>query len=67
MSKRNKYFYVWAMSECIKSTYEWWGTDMMSMYSMIKKWFPNATKAIHKMYAELKEPNFYESKFLVFE
>ena len=67
MSKRNKDFYVWAMSECIKSTYEWWGTDMMSMYSMIKKGFPNATKAIHKMYAELKEPNFYESKFLVFE
>lgn len=67
MSKKDKDFYVWTMAECIKSTYEWWGTDMMSMYDNIKEDFPNATKAIHKMYAKLKKPNFYKSKFLVFE
>lgn len=67
MSKKGKDFYVWAMAECIKSTYEWWGIDMMSMYDNIKKNFPNATAAIHKMYDSLKEPDFYESKFLVFE
>ena len=67
MRKKNKDFYVWTMGECIKSTYEYWGTDMMSMYDNIKKDFPNATKAIHKMYEDLKEPDFYESKFLVFE
>ena len=47
MSKKDKDFYVWTMAECIKSTYEWWGTDMMSMYDNIKEDFPNATKAIH--------------------
>lgn len=39
MGKKNKDFYVSVMSECIKSTYEWWGTDIMSMYSMIEKGF----------------------------
>ena len=29
MSNKDKNFYVWTMEECIKSTYEWWGTDMM--------------------------------------
>lgn len=67
MSEKNKNFYVWTMEECIKTTYEWWGVDMMSMYDSIKKCFPNATAAIHKMYDSLKEPDFYESKFLVFE
>lgn len=67
MSKKDKDFYVWTMEECIKSTYEWWGIDMMSMYDHIKKDFPNATKAIHKMYEKLREPNFYESEFKVFD
>ena len=67
MNKKSKDFYVWTMANCIKSTYEWWGTDMTSMYDNIKKDFPNATKAIHKMYARLRKPNFYKSKFLVFE
>lgn len=67
MSKKDKEFYVWTMAECIKSAYEWWGIDMMSMYGNIKEDFPNAIVAIHKMYDNLKEPDFYESKFLVFE
>ena len=67
MSEKNKDFYVWTMAECIKDTYEWWGLDMMSMYDNIKEDFPNAIEAIHKMYHNLKEPDFYESKFLVFE
>ena len=67
MRKKGKDFYVWTMANCIKSTYEWWGTDMMSMYDNIKKDFPNATKAIHKIYDGLRKPDFYESKFLVFE
>ena len=67
MRKKNKDFYVWTMGNCIKSTYEWWGIDMMSMYDNIKKDFPNATEAIHRMYDKLRKPNFYKSKFLVFE
>lgn len=67
MSKKNKDFYVWTMEECIKSTYECWGIDMMSMYDNIKKDFPNATKAINKMYTDLIETGFYKSEFLVFE
>lgn len=67
MSEKNKDFYVWAMAECIKDTYECWGIDMMSMYDNIKEDFPNATAAIHKMYDSLREPYFYESKFFVFE
>lgn len=67
MSKKDKEFYVWTMAECIKSTYEWWGIDMMSMYGNIKEDFPNAIAAIHKMYDNLREPDFYESKFMVFE
>jgi len=67
MSKTDKDFYVWTMAECIKDTYGWWGIDMMSMYHNIKEDFPNATAAIHKMYDNLRETDFYESKFLVFE
>lgn len=66
MSKKDKNFYVWTMAECIKSTYEWWGIDMMSMYDNIKADFPNATVAVHKMYKDLKESDFYEAKFLTF-
>lgn len=67
MSEKDKDFYVWTMEECIKNTYEWWGIDMMSMYDNIKKDFPNATTAIHKMYYKLRKPNFYKSKFLIFD
>ena len=67
MSQKDKDFYVWTMAECIKSTYEEWGIDMMSMFDNIKEDFPNATAAIRKMYDNLREPDFYESKFLVFE
>lgn len=67
MSKKYKDFYVWTMAECIKDTYEWWGIDMMSMYDNIKKDFPNAIVAIHKMYDNLRGSDFYDSKFLVFE
>ncbi len=67
MSEKNKDFYVWTMEECIKSTYEWWGIDIMSMYDNIQANFPDATKAINKMYVKLKMPNFYESKFLTFK
>ena len=52
MSRKDKDFYVWTMAECIKDTYEWWGIDMMSMYDNIKKDFPNAAKAIKKMYSK---------------
>lgn len=67
MSKKDKDFYVWTMSECIKSTYEEWGTDIMSMYENIKRDFPHATEAIHKMYDDLKESDFYKSQSLNFE
>lgn len=66
MSKKNKDFYVHVMEEC-GATYELWGTDMMSMYDDIEKDFPNAIKAIHKMYDKLRKPNFYKASFLVFE
>ena len=67
MSRKDKDFYVWTMAECIKDTYEWWGIDMMSMYDHIKKDFPNATKAIKKMYSNFKAPKFYEAQYLFFE
>ena len=64
--KNNKDFYVGIM-ENIKSTYEWWGHDMTSLYNNIKEDFPNATQSLHKMYNNLIIPNFYESKSLTFE
>ena len=64
MSKKDKDFYVWTMAECIKDTYEWWGIDMMSMYDHIKKDFPNASKAIKKMYSDFKAPKFFFVKSL---
>lgn len=67
MNKKDKDFYVWTMAGCVRDTYEWWGIDMMSMYDHIKDDFPNATAAIHKMYDNLRKPDFYESQFLVFD
>jgi hypothetical protein len=66
MSGQNKDFYVWTMAEYIKSTYEWWGIDMMSMFDYIEKDFPNATEAIKKMYVNLKAQS-YAAKSLQFE
>ena len=67
MSGQNKDFYVWTMAECIKSTYEWWGIDMMSMFDNIEKDFPNATEAIKKMYGNFEAQNCYAAKSLHFE
>ena len=55
------------MAECIKSTYEWWGIDMMSMYDNIEKDFPNAVVAIKKIYSYFDPQKFYEAKPLLFE
>lgn len=67
MSAKNRDFYVWTMSECIKDTYEWWGTDMMSMYDHIKENFPNASVAIQKMYQNFDESNFNKAECIYFE
>lgn len=68
MSKKDQNFYVWTMAECIKDTYENWGIDMMSMYSHIRKDFPNATKAIHKIYTDFRgKQNCYKAEALTFE
>lgn len=67
MSAKNRDFYVWTMSECIKDTYEWWGIDMMSMYDHIKEDFPNASVAIQKMYQNFDESNFNEAEYIYFE
>mgnify|MGYP004626594147 FL=1 len=67
MNTKNKDFYVWTMSECIKSTYEWWGIDMMSMYNHIKKDFPNASVAIKKMYQNFDKSNFNEAEYISYK
>ena len=67
MSGQNKEFYVWTMAECIKSTYEWWGVDMMSMFDNIEKDFPNATEAIKKTYSNFEAQNCYAAKSLQFK
>lgn len=63
----SKDFYIWAYEECIKDTYEWWGTDMMSMYDNIKKSFPNAAKAIKLSFSKFKDDDYYEAKALNFK
>jgi len=67
MSGQNKEFYVWTMAECIKSSYECWGVDMMSMFDNIEKDFPNATEAIKKMYSNFEAQNCYAAKSLQFK
>lgn len=67
MIKKDKDFYVWTMAECIKEFYEWWGADMMSMYSNIKEDFPNAAIAIQKMHNNFKESDVYEAQYRFFK
>lgn len=67
MSYKNKDFYVWTMAECIKSTYEEWGIDMMSMYDNIEKDFPNAIEAIKRMHSNFEAQSCYDAKSLRFE
>ena len=67
MTKKDKNFYIWTLKDCIKSTYEYWGIDMMSMYKNFEKDFPIAAVAINKMYASLAEPDVYKSQFIFFE
>lgn len=67
MSVKDKDFYIWTMAECIKTTYEWWGIDMMSMYEELEKDFPNAVEAIKKMYSEFEVSDYYEAEPLSFE
>lgn len=72
MKKQSKDFYIWTMAECIKTTYEWWGTDMMSMYNNIRKDFVNAAEAIKRMYGfepleSVNYKEFYTAKPSTFE
>ena len=63
--KNGKEYYVQIYGE-LKSTYEWWGIDMMSMFDHIRRDCPNVALAIHKMYTLSEEPNYYQAKFHVF-
>jgi len=67
MCKKDQEYYVWVMEECIKSTYEEWGIDMMSMYDEISRDFPGATTAINKIYKNWEEYEFYEAEAVTFE
>ena len=53
MSELNREKFVFALKEGIKTTYEQWGIDMMSMFKHIEKDFPNAARAIKCMYCKL--------------
>lgn len=66
-TKKDRDFYIWALRECIKDTYEWWGIDMMSQYDNICKDFPNAAKAIKKMYSKFTTDSYYDAKLLTFD
>ncbi len=66
MEKKNgKKYYVQIYGE-VKTTYQWWGIDMMSNYDNIRRDCPNAALAIRKMYTLLEEPNYYRANFYVF-
>ena len=57
-------FYVQAMANYY-TTCKWYGIDLMSKYGNILDDYPNATKAIKKMYSNFEAP--YEAKPLHFE
>ena len=65
--KKDKDFYTWTYRECIKDTYEWWGTDIMSQYDNICEDFPNAAEAIKKMYSPFDIEDYTDAKPLTFE
>ncbi|MBR3325356.1 MAG: hypothetical protein IKG14_04870 [Clostridia bacterium] len=60
-------FYIWTMAECIKDIYEWWGIDMMSMYEEIEEDFPNACRAIKRMYSRFEMLDYHKAKPLQFK
>lgn len=66
MKTYDKDFYVQAMAN-YKTTCEWCGIDLMSKYGNILAEYPNATKAIKKMYSNFEAPNCYNAKPLHFE
>ena len=57
MVKRDRDYYADIYEE-VKSTYENWGIDMMSMYSHIEEDCPNAAEAIKKMYGTEDKPTY---------
>lgn len=65
MVKRDLDYYADIYEE-VKSTYENWGIDMMSMYSHIEEDCPNAAEAIKKMYGTEDKPT-YNDKALHFD
>lgn len=60
MSELNQETFVFALVEGIKTTYEQWGIDMMSMFEHIEKDFPNAARAIKGMYCNFNLKACYE-------
>lgn len=68
MSGKNKDFYIWIVTEFIKSKYEYFNIDMMSiMYCNIEKNFPNAIESIRRIHRNFESPSFYSIKSLQFE
>lgn len=64
---RSKEFYIRIVENCIKSTYENWGIDMMSNWNNIIKEFPHASKAIRAIYGEFNSNTKYQVKAVQFE
>ena len=60
MSELNQDLFVFALAEGIKTTYEQWGVDMMSVYDHIERDFPNAARAIKCMYCNFNLKACYE-------
>ena len=60
MSELNREKFVFALEEGIKTTYEQWGIDMMSVYDHIERDFPNAARAIQCMYCNFNLKACYE-------
>lgn len=66
MNKYDKVFYAQTMAQ-YKTTCEWWGIDIMSMYDNIERDYPNAAKAIQKMHSPFDESDYYVAQPLHFE
>lgn len=67
MAKKNKDFYVSTMARCIQKTYECWQLDANPMYNIVRRYSNNALIAIHKIYSNLRAPDFFEADLLSFE